>query len=174
MAIETAYLAGGCFWGMEDLFRRMPGVVDTRVGYMGGDLANATYQQVKTGRTGHAEAIEVRFDTDRTSYRWVLEFFFQIHDPTTPERQGNDIGSQYRSAIFFTTPAQEATARLVKDEVDGSGRWPGRVVTEIAAAGPFWEAEPFHQDYLERNPGGYTCHWVRPTWVLDKKATAAE
>ncbi len=174
MAIETAYLAGGCFWGMEDLFRKLPGVVDTRVGYTGGDLPNATYQHVKTGRTGHAEAIEVRYDADRTSFRRILEFFFQIHDPTTANRQGNDIGTQYRSAIFFTNPAQESVARQVKEEVDASGKWPGRVVTEIVPAGPFWEAEPFHQDYLERNPNGYTCHWVRPTWTLDRRATAAE
>ena len=168
MTTEIAILAGGCFWGMEDLFRRQPGVVSTRVGYTGGTTPNATYQDVKTGRTGHAEAIEVTFDPARTSFGAILEFFFQMHDPTTANRQGNDIGTQYRSAIFFTTPEQERVAREVTAAVNASGVWPGRVVTEIVPAGPFWEAEPFHQDYLEKNPGGYTCHWVRPRWKLAK------
>ena len=166
MAIERAILAGGCFWGMQDLIRKVPGVVGTRVGYTGGALANATYKDVKTGRTGHAEAIEISFDNEKLSYRRLLEFFFQIHDPTTLNRQGNDIGSQYRSAIFVENAAQAEAARTVKAEVDASGRWPGKVVTEITDAGPFWEAEDFHQDYLERTPNGYTCHWVRPDWVL--------
>lgn len=175
MAIETAILAGGCFWGMEDLIRKVPGVVGTRVGYTGGGLANPTYKEVKTGTTGHAESIEIRFDPARLSYRRLLEFFFQIHDPTTVNRQGNDIGSQYRSAIFVTTPQQEETARDVMAKVQASGRWPGRLATEIVPAGPFWAAEDYHQDYLEKNPGGYTCHWVRPDWVLgDEGRTAAE
>lgn len=173
MATETAILAGGCFWGMEDLFRRLPGVVDTRVGYTGGSTPDATYNDVKTGRTGHAESIEVSYDPAKTGFRAILEFFFQMHDPTTKNRQGNDIGTQYRSAIFFTTPEQERVAREVAAEVDASGVWPGRVVTEIVPAGEFWEAEPFHQDYLEKHPNGYTCHWVRPSWTLPKK-TAAE
>lgn len=166
MAIERAILAGGCFWGMQDLIRKVPGVVATRVGYTGGALTNPTYKDVKTGRTGHAEAIEISFDNEKLTYRRLLEFFFQIHDPTTTNRQGNDIGSQYRSAIFVENAAQAETARHVKAEVDASGRWPGKVVTEITDAGPFWEAEDFHQDYLERTPNGYTCHWVRPDWVL--------
>lgn len=170
MASETAILAGGCFWGMEDLFRRLPGVTGTRVGYTGGTTPDATYADVKTGRTGHAEAIEVTFDPGRTDFRSILEFFFQMHDPTTRNRQGNDIGTQYRSAIFFTTPDQERVAREVTAEVDRSGMWPDPVVTEIVPAGPFWEAEPFHQDYLEKNPGGYTCHWVRPNWKLPRAA----
>lgn len=166
MAIDRAVLAGGCFWGMQDLIRKVPGVVATRVGYTGGGLAHATYKDVKTGRTGHAEAIEISFDPDRLTYRRLLEFFFQIHDPTTLNRQGNDIGSQYRSAIFVLDEAQADTARTVMADVRASGRWPGKLATEISKAGPFWEAEDVHQDYLERTPNGYTCHWVRPDWVL--------
>lgn len=166
MAIDRAVLAGGCFWGMQDLIRKVPGVVATRVGYTGGGLAHATYKDVKTGRTGHAEAIEISFDPDRLTYRRLLEFFFQIHDPTTLNRQGNDIGSQYRSAIFVLDEAQADTARTVMADVQASGRWPGKLATEISKAGPFWEAEDVHQDYLERTPNGYTCHWVRPDWVL--------
>lgn len=162
MSTERAVLAGGCFWGMQQLIRRLPGVLSTRVGYSGGDVPNATYRNHGT----HAEAIEILFDPAQLSYRRLLEFFFQIHDPTTMNRQGNDIGSQYRSAIFVENAAQGETARHVKAEVDSSGRWPGKVVTEITDACPFWEAEDFHQDYLERTPNGYTCHWVRPDWVL--------
>lgn len=169
---ETAYLAGGCFWGMQDLFRRLPGVVSTRVGYSGGATPNATYGQVKSGATGHAEAIEVVFDPAQISYREILEHFFQIHDPTTPDRQGNDRGSQYRSAIFWTDEAQKQTAIETIADVEASGLWPGKVVTELAQAGAFWEAEPEHQDYLLRYPGGYTCHFPRPNWRLPKRHVA--
>ena len=168
-ATEKAILAGGCFWGMQDLFRKLPGVLSTRVGYTGGDVANATYRNHGT----HAEAIEIVFDPEQTSYREVLEFFFRIHDPTTLNRQGNDIGTSYRSAIFPVTPEQEQVARETIADVDASGRWPGKVVTEVAPAGPFWEAEPEHQDYLERYPNGYTCHFVRPDWVLPEHKAAA-
>jgi len=174
MATETAILAGGCFWGVQELLRAQPGVLRTKVGYTGGTTPSPTYKDVRTGTTGHAEAIEVVFDPARTSFRAILEFFFQMHDPTTRNRQGNDIGSQYRSAIFFTSAAQEATARQVIAEIDASGRWPGRVVTEIVPAGPFHPAEEYHQDYLAKNPNGYTCHWVRPAWTLDRPASAAE
>ena len=168
---ERAVLAGGCFWGMQDLIRRMPGVISTRVGYSGGDVANATYRNHGT----HAEAIEIVFDPDTLSFRQLLEFFFQIHDPTTRNRQGNDVGTSYRSAIYFTSEAQQATALDTIADVDASGLWPGKVVTEVAPAGPFWEAEPEHQDYLLRQPWGYTCHFVRPDWVLPKRqASAAE
>ena len=159
---ETAILAGGCFWGLQDLIRRLPGVVSTRVGYSGGDVAQATYRH----HGSHAEAVEVVFDPQRLSYRALLAFFFQIHNPSTLNRQGNDVGTSYRSAIYVTNEAQRATAQAVIDEVEASGRWPGRVVTEVAPAGDFWEAEPEHQDYLLRYPDGYTCHWVRPDWVL--------
>ncbi len=169
---ETAYLAGGCFWGMQDLFRRRPGVVSTRVGYSGGTTDNATYRDVKTGRTGHAEAIEIVFDPAQLSYREILEWFFQIHDPTTVDRQGNDRGSQYRSAIFWRDEAQKATALDTIADVEASGLWPGKVVTEVAPAGAFWEAEPEHQDYLERYPNGYTCHFPRATWQLPKRDVA--
>ncbi|MCZ7588538.1 MAG: peptide-methionine (S)-S-oxide reductase MsrA [Gaiella sp.] len=170
-AVEKAVLAGGCFWGMEDLFRKQPGVVSTRVGYTGGDVPNATYRNHGT----HAEAIEIVFDSEQTSYRELLEFFFQIHDPTTPNRQGNDVGTSYRSAIFILDDEQRRIAEETIAEVDASGLWPGKVVTEVAPAGPFWEAEPEHQDYLERYPNGYTCHFVRPGWVLPRGvATAAE
>ncbi len=159
---ERAILAGGCFWGMQDLIRRLPGVISTRVGYSGGDVPNATYRDHGT----HAEAIEVIFDPDVLSYRALLEFFFRIHDPTTPDRQGNDRGSSYRSAIFWCSEEQRRVAERTIADVEASGRWPGKVVTELAPAGDFWEAEPEHQDYLLRNPGGYTCHFVRPDWVL--------
>lgn len=159
---ERAILAGGCFWGMQDLIRRYPGVLRTRVGYSGGDVPNATYRHHGT----HAEAIEVIFDPQRLSYRQLLEFFFQVHDPTTKNRQGNDVGTSYRSAIFYTNDDQKRIAEETIADVDASGLWPGKVVTEVQPAGPFWEAEPEHQDYLERYPGGYTCHYVRPKWVL--------
>lgn len=162
MTIERALLAGGCFWGVQDLVRRQPGVTSTRVGYSGGDVANATYRN----HGNHAEAIEILFDPAVTSYRALLEFFFQIHDPTTRDRQGNDVGSSYRSAIFYTSEAQKAVAEDVIADVDASGLWPGKVVTEVTPAGDFWEAEPEHQDYLERIPNGYTCHFVRPGWKL--------
>jgi peptide-methionine (S)-S-oxide reductase len=167
-APETAILAGGCFWGMQDLIRKAPGVISTRVGYSGGDVANATYRNHGT----HAEAIEIIFDPDRLSYRDLLEFFFQIHDPTTRNRQGNDIGASYRSAIFYTSEEQKRIAEETVADVDASGVWPGPVVTEIAPAGPFWEAEPEHQDYLERYPNGYTCHFVRPKWKLPSTPAA--
>ncbi|MBL26233.1 MAG: peptide-methionine (S)-S-oxide reductase [Rhodospirillaceae bacterium] len=169
---ETAYLAGGCFWGMQDLFRRLKGVKSTRVGYTGGEVENATYGMVKTGRTGHAEAIEIVFDPDRVSYREILEHFFQIHDPTTVDRQGNDRGSQYRSAIFWTDEDQKRTALDTIADVEASGLWPGKVVTQVVPAGAFWEAEPEHQDYLERYPNGYTCHFPRPNWRLERRNVA--
>jgi peptide-methionine (S)-S-oxide reductase len=167
--LETAILAGGCFWGMQDLIRRMPGVAKTRVGYTGGDVANATYRNHGT----HAEGIEIVFDPARISYRDLLEFFFQIHDPTTLHRQGNDRGLSYRSAIYFLSPDQQAEAVRTIADVNASGLWPGKVVTEVAPAGPFWEAEPEHQDYLERIPNGYTCHFVRPNWTLPRRETDA-
>ncbi|ETD78107.1 peptide-methionine (S)-S-oxide reductase MsrA [Rhodobacter capsulatus] len=163
--MQKAILAGGCFWGMQDLIRKLPGVISTRVGYSGGDVAQATYRNHGT----HAEAIEIVFDPAQISFRRLLEFFFQIHDPTTPNRQGNDIGLSYRSAIFFLDAEQERIARDTIADVDASGLWPGKVVTEVAPAGPFWQAEPEHQDYLERIPNGYTCHRIRPNWVLPKR-----
>ena len=163
---ETAILAGGCFWGMQDLIRRFPGVISTRVGYSGGDVPNATYRNHGT----HAEAIEIVFDPAKTSFRTLLEFFFQIHDPSTVDRQGNDRGKSYRSAIFYTSDEQKRVAEDTIADVDASGLWPGKVVSELAPAGPFWQAEPEHQDYLERIPHGYTCHFVRPGWVLPKRA----
>ena len=162
---DTAILAGGCFWGMQDLLRRYPGVLSTRVGYSGGDVPNATYRNHGT----HAEAIEIVFDPAQISYRQILEFFFQIHDPTTKNRQGNDVGTSYRSAIFYRDGEQKKVAEDTVADVDASGLWPGKVVTEIAPAGPFWEAEPEHQDYLERYPQGYTCHFIRPGWALPKR-----
>ncbi|MEO8306588.1 MAG: peptide-methionine (S)-S-oxide reductase MsrA [Pseudomonadota bacterium] len=159
---ERAILAGGCFWGMQDLIRKHPGVVATRVGYSGGDVVNATYRNHGT----HAEAIEILFDPQKLSYRRLLEFFFQVHDPTTRNRQGNDMGASYRSGIYYTSDAQKHEAENTIDDVNASGLWPGRVVTELAPAGDFWEAEPEHQDYLERYPDGYTCHYVRPDWKL--------
>ena len=159
---ETAILAGGCFWGMQDLIRRMPGVLSTRVGYSGGDVPNATYRNHGT----HAEAIEIVFDPSRLSYRQILAFFFQIHDPSTPNRQGNDTGTSYRSAIYYTSDEQKKVAENTILDVNASGLWPGKVVTELAPAGDFWETEREHQDYLERIPNGYTCHFVRPDWKL--------
>jgi peptide-methionine (S)-S-oxide reductase len=159
---ERAVLAGGCFWGVQELFRKEPGVISTRVGYAGGEVANATYRN----HGKHAEAVEVIFDPTVISYRTLLEFFFQIHDPSTRNRQGNDTGTSYRSAIYYTTDEQKAIAEATIRDVDASGIWPGKVVTELAPAGPFWEAEPEHQDYLQRIPYGYTCHYVRPGWKL--------
>ena len=166
---ERAVLAGGCFWGMQDLIRRYPGVVSTRVGYSGGDVPNATYRNHGT----HAEAIEVIFDREKTSYRDILELFFQIHAPPTPNRQGNDIGTSYRSAIYYEDDTQKRIAEETIADVDASGLWPGKVVTEIEPVGDFWQAEPEHQDYLERYPNGYTCHFPRPNWKLPKRAAAA-
>ncbi len=166
MAQERAVLAGGCFWGMQDLIRKLPGVSATRVGYTGGDVANATYRN----HGSHAEGIEILFDPGTISYRRLLEFFFQIHDPTTPNRQGNDRGASYRSAIYFEDEAQKATALDTIADVEESGLWPGKVVTEVEPVGPFWEAEPEHQDYLERYPGGYTCHYPRAGWVLPNRS----
>ncbi len=166
---ERAILAGGCFWGMQDLIRRRPGVISTRVGYSGGDVPNATYRQHGT----HAEAIEIIFEPEKTSFRDLLEFFFQIHDPSTRNRQGNDIGLSYRSAIFYTSEEQRQVAEDTIADVDASGLWPGKAVTEIAPASDFWEAEPEHQDYLERLPNGYTCHFIRPEWKLPRRGTAA-
>ena len=167
---ERAVLAGGCFWGVQELIRKYPGVISTRVGYSGGDVPNATYRNHGT----HAEAVEIIFDPAVISYRDILEFFFQIHDPSTKNRQGNDIGLSYRSAIFYTSEAQKQTALDTIADVDASGLWPGKVVTEVKPAGPFWQAEPEHQDYLERHPNGYTCHYPRPKWKLPKRvATGA-
>ncbi|WP_125132269.1 peptide-methionine (S)-S-oxide reductase MsrA [Microbacterium sp. 10M-3C3] len=163
---ETAVLAGGCFWGVEDLIRRQPGVLDTRVGYTGGQNDHATYRN----HPGHAEAVEIVFDPAKTTYRDILAFFFQIHDPSTLNRQGNDIGTSYRSAIFPQSPEQERIARETIADVDASGLWPAPAVTTIEPAGPFWEAEPEHQDYLVRVPHGYTCHFVRPGWVLPRRS----
>ncbi|WP_441237699.1 peptide-methionine (S)-S-oxide reductase MsrA [Bradyrhizobium sp. 930_D9_N1_4] len=168
MTTERAVLAGGCFWGMQDLIRKQPGVISTRVGYTGGQVKNATYRN----HDGHAEAIEIIFNPDKTSFRTMLEFFFQIHDPSTVNRQGNDRGTSYRSAIFYTNEAQKRVAEDTIADVEASGLWPGKVVTEIASAGEFWEAEPEHQDYLERYPDGYTCHFIRPDWKLPRRATA--
>ena len=169
MTTERAILAGGCFWGMQDLIRKLPGVISTRVGYTGGDVPNATYRNHGT----HAEAIEIKFDPSQTTYRRLLEFFFQIHDPTTLNRQGNDRGTSYRSAIYFTSDQQKAVALDTIADVDASGLWPGKVVTEVEPAGYFWEAEPEHQNYLERIPHGYTCHFPRPNWVLPHRTSAA-
>jgi len=166
MKQETAILAGGCFWGVQDLIRKMPGVLSTRVGYSGGDVPNATYRNHGT----HAEAIEIVFDPDQISYRQLLEFFFQIHDPSTKNRQGNDIGMSYRSAIFYTNEEQKAVALDTIQDVDASGLWPGKVQTEVTPAGPFWEAEPEHQDYLVKHPQGYTCHFIRKDWRLPQRA----
>jgi peptide-methionine (S)-S-oxide reductase len=163
---ETIILAGGCFWGVQDLLRRYHGVLSTRVGYTGGDVPNATYRNHGT----HAEGIEIVIDPRQISYRQILEFFFQIHDPTTKNRQGNDVGTSYRSAIFYLNDEQKRIAEETVADVDASGLWPGKVVTEIAPAGPFWEAEPEHQDYLEHFPNGYTCHFIRPDWKLPKRA----
>jgi peptide-methionine (S)-S-oxide reductase len=162
MTQERALLAGGCFWGVQELFRRYDGVISTRVGYTGGKTPNATYRN----HGSHAEAVEIVFDPARISYRQILEFFFQIHDPTTRNRQGNDVGTSYRSAIFYTSEEQQHVAEDTIADVEASGLWPGKVVTEVVPAGDFWEAEPEHQDYLLRNPGGYTCHFIRPGWKL--------
>ena len=164
-ATETAILAGGCFWGMQDLVRKLPGVLGTRVGYSGGDVTNATYHH----HGSHAEALEVVFDPAVMGFRELLEFFFQIHDPTTPHRQGNDRGASYRSAIYYTTPEQQRVAQDTMADVEASGLWPGKPVTELCPAGPFWQAEPEHQDYLVHNPGGYTCHYPRPNWKLPRR-----
>lgn len=165
---ETSILAGGCFWGMQDLIRKLPGVIGTRVGYSGGDVPNTTYRNHGT----HAEAIEIVFDPGKLTFRNLLEFFFQIHDPSTRNRQGNDVGMSYRSAIYYTSDAQRATALDTIADVDASGIWPGKVVTEVAPAGAFWQAEPEHQDYLERYPNGYTCHYPRPNWKLPRRNAA--
>jgi peptide-methionine (S)-S-oxide reductase len=162
MTQERAILAGGCFWGMQDLIRKRPGVISTRVGYSGGDVPNATYRN----HGSHAEAIEIIFDPTKLSYRQLLAFFFQVHDPTTLNAQGNDRGSSYRSAIYYTSEEQKRVAQNTIEDVNASGLWPGKVVTELEPAGDFWEAEPAHQDYLERYPNGYTCHYVRPDWKL--------
>ncbi|GIT81171.1 peptide methionine sulfoxide reductase MsrA [Leifsonia sp. LS1] len=169
MATERAILAGGCFWGLQELIRDMPGVLTTRVGYAGGDTPNATYRN----HGDHAEAVEIEFDPSVITYRDLLEFFFQVHDPTTRDRQGNDIGRSYRSVILYLTPEQERVAHETIAEVDASGRWPGTVVTEVEPAGTFWDAEEEHQDYLRKHPGGYTCHYVRPDWVLTDEVGAA-
>ena len=169
MKTERAVLAGGCFWGVQELVRKRPGVISTRVGYSGGDVKNATYRNHGT----HAEAIEIVFDPSKTSYRELLEFFFQIHDPTTRNRQGNDTGSSYRSAIYYTSPEQERIAEDTIADVNASGLWPGKVVTEVEPAGDFWEAEPEHQDYLQRIPNGYTCHFIRPGWRLPVRKVAS-
>ncbi len=165
MSLQRAVLAGGCFWGVQELLRQLPGVVKTRVGYTGGEAPNATYRH----HPGHAEAVEVLFDDRILGYRELLARFFQIHDPTTPDRQGNDRGSSYRSEIFYTTEEQRRLAQAFIAAADASGRWPGPLVTRLSPAGDFWEAEPEHQDYLQRNPGGYTCHWPRPDWVLPEE-----
>ncbi len=169
MSTERTVLAGGCFWGMQDLIRKRPGIISTRVGYAGGDVPNATYRN----HGNHAEAIEIVFDPAVTSFRALLEFFFQIHDPTTKNRQGNDMGTSYRSAIYYTREEQRRVAEDTIADVEASGLWPGKVVTELAPAGDFWEAEPEHQDYLERIPNGYTCHFVRSNWILPRRADAA-
>jgi peptide-methionine (S)-S-oxide reductase len=168
MTEERAVLAGGCFWGMQDLIRRYDGVISTRVGYSGGDVPNATYRNHGT----HAEAIEIVFDTTKISYRRLLEFFFQVHDPTTRNRQGNDVGLSYRSAIFYTSDEQKRVAEDTIADVDASGLWPGKVVTEVSPVGPFWKGEPEHQGYLEKIPTGYTCHFIRPNWKLPVRKDA--
>jgi peptide-methionine (S)-S-oxide reductase len=165
---ERAVLAGGCFWGVQDLIRRLPGVLSTRVGYSGGDVPNATYRNHGT----HAEAIEINFDPSKITYRRLLEFFFQIHDPTTLNRQGNDVGTSYRSAIFYTSEDQKRAALDTIADVEASKLWPGKVTTEVTAVGPFWDAEPEHQDYLEKYPNGYTCHYIRPDWILPRRSAA--
>lgn len=167
MSTEQAILAGGCFWGMEELFRKLPGVTDTETGYTGGTLENPTYEHMKTGTTGHAEALKIMFDPAKISYEKLLRFFFQIHDPSTPDRQGNDRGTQYRSAIFYASDEQKRTAENVIAAVNASGKWPGKVVTQLVPAATFYNAEHFHQDYLQKYPDGYTCHFIRPNWKLD-------
>lgn len=169
MTTERAVLAGGCFWGVQELVRKLPGVISSRVGYSGGDVPNATYHNHGT----HAEAVEIVFDPAKISYRDLLEFFFQIHDPSTKNRQGNDVGLSYRSAIYYTSDEQKRVAEDTIADVDASGIWPGKVATTIEPIGPFWDAEPEHQDYLQRIPNGYTCHWVRPNWKLPHRNTSA-
>ena len=169
MSTERAILAGGCFWGVQELLRKMPGVVSTRVGYSGGDVPDATYRNHGT----HSEAVEIVYDPAKIAYRDLLEFFFQIHDPSTSNRQGNDRGTSYRSAIYYTTDEQRRIARETIADVDASGLWPGKAVTEVEPAGDFWEAEPEHQDYLQKYPTGYTCHYVRPGWKLPRRGPAA-
>lgn len=169
MANERAVLAGGCFWGMQDLIRKLPGVISTRVGYTGGDVAHATYRN----HGDHAEGIEITFNPEMTNFRTMLEFFFQIHDPTTSNRQGNDRGRAYRSAIYYGSPDQKRIAEDTIADVNASGLWPNKVVTELEPVRDFWEAEPEHQDYLEKYPNGYTCHFIRPAWKLPKRVNAA-
>ena len=169
MANERAVLAGGCFWGMQDLIRKLPGVISTRVGYTGGDVAHATYRN----HGDHAEGIEITFNPEMTNYRTMLEFFFQIHEPTTSNRQGNDRGRAYRSAIYYGSPDQKRIAEDTIADVNASGLWPNKVVTELEPVRDFWEAEPEHQDYLEKYPNGYTCHFIRPAWKLPKRVNAA-
>ena len=168
MAEERAVLAGGCFWGMQDLIRRQPGIIRTRVGYTGGEVKNATYRN----HGNHAEAIEIIYDPAKTDFRTILEFFFQIHDPTTFNRQGNDVGASYRSEIFYVNDEQRRIAEDTIADVNASGQWPGKVVTKVSPASDFWQAEPEHQDYLERYPSGYTCHFIRPGWKLPRRAEA--
>ena len=164
--MNKAIIAGGCFWGMEELFRNLPGVTKTRVGYTGGHLPNPKYDDTHDSKSGHAEAIEITFSPHETSFRRILEYFFQIHDPTTPNRQGNDKGTQYRSAIFYQDDAQKQIAEAVINEVNASSKWPGKVATTLEKATIFYEGEAYHQEYLQKHPGGYTCHWERPDWVL--------
>lgn len=168
MQTEKAILAGGCFWGMEELIRELPGVTSTRVGYTGGEVKNATYRN----HGNHAEAIAITFDPEKFSYRKLLQFFFQIHNPTTKNRQGNDVGTSYRSAIYFLNEEQKNTAEELIKELDASGKWPGKIVTEVAPASDFWDAEEEHQAYLQKHPNGYTCHYVRPTWQLPEMKNA--
>ncbi len=168
--MEKAVIAGGCFWGLQELLRALPGVAATRVGYTGGHLVNPTYHDTHDSKSGHAEAVEITFDPGRTSFRRILEYFFRIHDPSTPDRQGNDRGTQYRSAIFYADDEQKNIAQGVIEAVNASGKWPGKVATRLEPAAIFYPAEDYHQDYLRKNPGGYTCHWVRPDWTLDGQA----
>ena len=173
MMMKTAIFAGVCFWGMQDLFRKQTGVEKTVVGYIGGGTENPNYDTVKNGDTGHAEALKLEYDPEKTSYRELLMFFFQIHDPTTPDRQGNDTGSQYRSAIFYLDQGQKETAETVIEEIENSGKWPGRIVTTLEPAAEFTKAEEFHQDYLKKHPAGYTCHFSRPNWKIPGEKMAA-
>lgn len=167
MKKEKAILAGGCFWGMEDLIRKLPGILDTEVGYIGGNTENPTYEDVKTGTTNHAEAVEIIFNSDILSYEKLLKFFFQIHDPSTKNRQGNDIGTSYASIIFYLNENQKQIAEEIIDKIDNSKKWPGKVVTEIKAATKFYPAEKYHQNYLENYPNGYTCHFIRTSWTIN-------
>jgi peptide-methionine (S)-S-oxide reductase len=169
MSQDKIILAGGCFWGMEELLRTLPGVISTRVGYTGGHLANPTYDDTHDSKSGHAEAVEITFDTEKINLKNILEYFFQIHDPTTPDRQGNDRGTQYRSAIFYNSPEQKHIVEETITAIDASGKWPGKVITQVLPADIFYQGEEYHQDYLQKNPGGYTCHWVRRDWTIAKK-----